>query len=186
MKRKGFCFKQAVSLLLAAAMILTAAPQTGMTAFAAEDSDISADSQVLSVDDTLADAESDENDADVDTTQPEDGQDETQLPEEPGDGLENGGDILPEEPGQEEKPDDAEEPEEVTEPADEQEGDGEDAEGIVSEEETVSENTLAAELMEIESPEGGEETGYNGESKKDKDGSWEYNRLVISAFEGGG
>lgn len=180
MKKKGFCFKQAVSLLLAAAMILTAAPQTGTTAYAAEDSDASVDSQVLSVDDTLTDAESGENDADVDTTQPEDGQEES------GEGSENGGDVLPEEPGQEEKPDDAEEPEEVTEPADEQEGDGEDTEGIVSEEETVSENTLAAEPMaENDASEGGRESGYKGESREEKDGDWSYRRLVISASGNG-
>lgn len=186
MKKKRFCFKRAVSLLLAAAMILTAAPQTGTTAFAAENSDTSADPQVLSVDDTLADEENNENDTDVDTTQPEDGQDETQLPEESGDGSENGGDVLPEDPDQEGNPDDAEEPGEVTEPADEQEGDVEDAEGIASEEETVSENTLAVELMENDSTEGEEKPEYNGETKKDSDGDWEYNRLVISAFEGGG
>lgn len=36
MKKKGFCFKRAVSLLLAAAMLVTAAPQTSLTALAAE------------------------------------------------------------------------------------------------------------------------------------------------------
>lgn len=36
MKKKGFRFKRAVSLLLAAAMIVTAAPQTSLTALAAE------------------------------------------------------------------------------------------------------------------------------------------------------
>lgn len=207
MKKKGFCFKRAVSLLLAAAMILTAAPQTGMTVFAAErgqteNSDTSVDSQALSVDDTLADAGSNENDADGDTAQPEEGlsgDDSTQPPsgggqDESGDGSENGGDVLPDEPGDQGGPDDTgdgtpgdtEEPEEGTEPAGDQEGDGEDAADIVSEEETVSENTIAAELMaENDALEGSGELGYKGEVKTEQDDGdgWKYNRLIISAAE---
>lgn len=36
MKKKRFCFRRAVSVLLAAVMIMTAAPQTGLTALADE------------------------------------------------------------------------------------------------------------------------------------------------------
>lgn len=57
MKKKGFCLKRAVSLLLAAAMIVTAAPQTSLTALAAEpgvtleNPDVSEGLEVMTVED---------------------------------------------------------------------------------------------------------------------------------------
>lgn len=69
MKKKGFCFQRAVALLLAAVMIVTAAPQTSLTALAAEqgttvgDPDGSKDIDILTAEDG-ADTDGDES-ADV-------------------------------------------------------------------------------------------------------------------------
>lgn len=81
MKKKGFSLKRAVSLLLAAAMIVTAAPQTSLTALAAEpgaaleNPDVSEDLEVVTVEDGT---DEDGDIGDNGTVMPSDGVDGTE------------------------------------------------------------------------------------------------------------
>lgn len=91
MKKKGFSLKRAVSLLLAAAMIVTAAPQTSLTALAAEpgaaleNPDVSEDLEVVTVEDGTGE------DGDI-------GDNGTGMPSDGVGGTEDGSDVQPDDP----------------------------------------------------------------------------------------
>lgn len=139
-KPKMISWKRGVSTLLAAVMVLTAAPQTGLTTHAAERgggkkleySGVAVDTQAFSTEDAAAGADGQDNNADDgttvpvdtgaggDTAQPGDGQTGGGS-EESGDGSENGGDMQPENPGHEGTPDDTETPDQGENPGDTEE-----------------------------------------------------------------
>lgn len=188
MKKKGFSLKRAVSLLLAAAMIITAAPQTSLTALAAEpgavleNPDVSEGLEVLTVEDgDIGDNGIDVPSDDVGGT--EDGSDEQPDDPDDADQSENVGGgtqdpVDPDDTNQNDETEDADQSEdtdrsdedgdagesdEATEP---EEGvDSEPAEDDETETEVDSgKKYLAAGLMEVTKP------AYTGEIVEEPDG----------------
>ena len=153
MNKKGFCWKRTVSVLMAMAMLITAAPQTGMSVYATGGGNAD---DLLSVDGiTTQGAVGDENDGDV-------GGDETAK--DPGNtdesenvGGDTGGTENPEVPGDPENPNlsgDAGQPDNGDEAGDsEDEAEPEESgDELTEDEESMSMNDIGADVMSADEP----------------------------------
>lgn len=184
MKKKGFGLRRAVSMLLAVAMILTAAPQTGMTALAvgggtdasqgiAADTDTTPasyeDGNGNGTNDAVTDQAGDEDDKKEGDIEDDDSSDQPEgegddQPTDPGDGDQGGDDADQGEGNNTEEP---------AEPGEGTDGD------LLTEDESVSVNDVDAlgadKPMAIDE----EAPAYLGELKNEEDGS----RLVFSEWE---
>ncbi|MCH5258848.1 MAG: hypothetical protein J1F18_03790 [Lachnospiraceae bacterium] len=153
MSKKKFCWKRTVSVLLAMAMLITAAPQTGMSVYATGGGNVD---DLLSADDVTAqETAGDENDGDLsgdETTTAPGGTDES---ENVGGGT--GKTENPEVPEDPEKPDlsdDADQPDDGGEAGDsEDEAEpGESGDELTADEESVSMNDIGADIMSADEP----------------------------------
>lgn len=153
MSKKKFCWKRRVSVLLAMAMLITAAPQTGMSVYATGGGNVD---DLLSADDVTAqETAGDENDGDLsgdETTTAPGGTDES---ENVGGGT--GKTENPEVPEDPEKPDlsdDADQPDDGGEAGDsEDEAEpGESGDELTADEESVSMNDIGADIMSADEP----------------------------------
>ena len=153
MNKKGFCWKRTVSVLMAMAMLITAAPQTGMSVYATGGGNAD---DLLSVEGiTTQGAVGDENDGDV-------GGDETAT--NPGNtdesenvGGDTGGTENPEVPGDPENPNlsgDAGQPDNGDEAGDsEDEAEPEESgDELTEDEESMSMNDIGAGVMSADEP----------------------------------
>lgn len=211
MRKKGFSWKRAISMLLAAAMIVTAAPQTSLTALAAEpgatleNPDVSEGLEVMTVEDgTGADGDigdngtgvpSDDGNGDGGVTDGEQSADpdDADQSENVGEGTEdpadpddtNQGDInqgdVIEDDDAEQPDDGASDSDETTEP---EEGVDED---LTTDNEEVSEEISAVKLpgAELMAVNGEEEGSYYGEISEDDESTRTLSIDEFTALENG-
>ena len=214
-KSNMILWRRVVSMLLAAAMILTAAPQTGLTVLAvgAEDSDGSARMQTVSVEDDTAgsdvanDGETDQNvDNGSGTNQNPGSGDGTNQNPGSGDGTNqnpDNGDGTNQNPGNgdgtNQNPGNGDGTDQNVDTGDgagntEDPGQGENPDAAEdtengAAEESVSENDLNVKLTAAENQPKeapAAEDGYQGEVKGETNENGAYERLIISAAEAGG
>lgn len=198
MKKKGFCFKRAVSLFLAAVMIVTAAPQTSLTALAAEQGmttdtpDVSEGLDILTTEDGTSVETGDTEPSKSEGAAGQDGTDASgdigdenaDVPSDNDEGV--GDDEQTGDPDNADQPDNADDPDGVNqgddagdsdETADPEEGMDED---LTTDDESVSGNDLEGVMSVF-----GDETEevakleYVGDIREETDNGISYRRLII-------
>lgn len=184
MKKKGYSLRRAVSILLALAMILTAAPQTGMTVLAVGEGTDTSQSIAADTDTTPAfyedEADNGTDDAVTDRTGDEDDKKEGDIEDDdPSDKPEGEGDNQPADPddgdqgGDDANHGEGNNTEEPAEPGEDTDDD------LLTEEESVSANDVDALGADAPMAIDEEAPAYLGEVKSEEDGS----RLVFNEWE---